>query len=480
METIKLINFIIATVFFVCYSYQFAYILVPYLKKEKPHKPAELHRYAVLISARNEELVIGNLLDSISAQDYPSSLVRVFVVADNCTDKTAKVARAHGAIVYERFNDKLVGKGYALEYLLDRIGEEYGDVFDAYMVFDADNLLSEDYISRMNETFSDGYRIITSYRNSKNYGDNWISAGYALWFLREAKYLNNARYLLGTSCAVSGTGFMFSREILKSCGGWPFHLLVEDIEFTIHNIVSGEKVGYCPRAVLYDEQPTKFSQSWKQRMRWARGYIQILRKYGGRLLHGIFAKRSFSCFDMTMNIAPAVILSFLGIIINVGAAVYSVLNGGGTDVLLQSFGQLILNTCLMMFIIGAITTISEWKNIYCSTPKKILYAFTFPLFMLTYLPICIVALFRPVSGSPSFMTVCAPSERSGERETRRKILIIRKLSGNFSGQSSVSKKSSNGWAFSTRCAPQFKANCGVNYILLNDALCAGVVICIIA
>ena len=272
METIKLINFIIATVFFVCYSYQFAYILVPYLKKEKPHKPAELHRYAVLISARNEELVIGNLLDSISAQDYPSSLVRVFVVADNCTDKTAKVARAHGAIVYERFNDKLVGKGYALEYLLDRIGEEYGDVFDAYMVFDADNLLSEDYISRMNETFSDGYRIITSYRNSKNYGDNWISAGYALWFLREAKYLNNARYLLGTSCAVSGTGFMFSREILKSCGGWPFHLLVEDIEFTIHNIVSGEKVGYCPRAVLYDEQPTKFSQSWKQRMRWARIY----------------------------------------------------------------------------------------------------------------------------------------------------------------------------------------------------------------
>lgn len=247
METIKLINFIIATVFFVCYSYQFAYILVPYLKKEKPHKPAELHRYAVLISARNEELVIGNLLDSISAQDYPSSLVRVFVVADNCTDKTAKVARAHGAIVYERFNDKLVGKGYALEYLLDRIGEEYGDVFDAYMVFDADNLLSEDYISRMNETFSDGYRIITSYRNSKNYGDNWISAGYALWFLREAKYLNNARYLLGTSCAVSGTGFMFSREILKSCGGWPFHLLVEDIEFTIHNVVSGEKVGYCQR-----------------------------------------------------------------------------------------------------------------------------------------------------------------------------------------------------------------------------------------
>ena len=400
METIKLINFIIGIIFFVCYSYQFFYILVPFVKKEKPHKKTELHRYAVLISARNEELVIGNLLDSIRAQDYPSRLVRIFVVADNCTDKTAQIARAHGAAVYERFNTEQVGKGYALEFLIDKILEEYGDVFDAYMVFDADNLLSEDYISRMNETFSDGYGIVTSYRNSKNYGDNWISAGYALWFLREAKYLNNARYLLGTSCAVSGTGFMFSREVMHRCGGWPFHLLVEDIEFTVHNVVNGEKVGYCPKAVLYDEQPTTFAQSWRQRMRWARGYVQILRHYGGRLIKGIFQKRSFSCFDMTMNIAPAVVLSLLGLLINVGAGIYSVFTGGGTDMLLLSFGQLVLNTYLMMFVVGAITTATEWKNIYCSAPKKVLYAFTFPLFMLTYLPICIAAMFRPVKWEP--------------------------------------------------------------------------------
>lgn len=400
METIKLINFIIGLIFFVCYSYQFFYILVPFVKKEKPHKKAELHRYAVLISARNEELVIGNLLDSIKAQDYPSKLVRVFVVADNCTDDTARIARAHGAAVYERFNAEQVGKGYALEYLIDKILCEYGDVFDGYFVFDADNLLSEDYISRMNETFSDGYGIVTSYRNSKNYGDNWISAGYALWFLREAKYLNNARYLLGSSCAVSGTGFMFSRDVMQRCGGWPFHLLVEDIEFTVHNIVNGEKIGYCPRAVIYDEQPTTFAQSWRQRMRWARGYVQILQRYGTRLLKGIFKRGSFSCFDMTMNIAPAVILSLFGLLVNVGAGIYSVLSGGGTDILLLSFGQLVFNTYLTMFVIGAITTVTEWRNIYCSAPKKVLYAFTFPLFMLTYLPICIAAMFRPVKWEP--------------------------------------------------------------------------------
>ena len=135
-----------------------------------------LHRYAVLISARNEQNVIGHLLDSINAQDYPKNLVTVFVVADNCTDDTARVAREHGAVVYERFNRVKVGKGYALNELLGHIEQDYGRVFDAFMVFDADNLLEPNYITEMNRTFSDGYEIITSYRNSKNYADNWVSS----------------------------------------------------------------------------------------------------------------------------------------------------------------------------------------------------------------------------------------------------------------------------------------------------------------
>ena len=392
METIKLINFIIGMIFFVCYSYQFFYILVPFVKKEKPHKKTELHRYAVLISARNEELVIGNLLDSIRAQDYPSRLVRVFVVADNCTDKTAQIARAHGAAVYERFNTEQVGKGYALEYLIDKILEEYGDVFDAYMVFDADNLLSEDYISHMNETFSDGYGIVTSYRNSKNYGDNWISAGYALWFLRESRYLNGARYTIGSSCAVSGTGFAFTREILDRIGSWHFFLLTEDIEFTIDNVVHGEKIGYCREAVLYDEQPTDFRQSWRQRLRWSRGYLQVFGCYGLDLMKGMFGG-SFSCYDMAMNIMPAAVLSCVSIVVNVAAALQTFLAGGDLSGLMLSVAQLVANLYLTLFALGAITTISEWRQIHCTSFKKVLYAFTFPLFMLTYLPIVVVSLF---------------------------------------------------------------------------------------
>ncbi len=119
--------------------------------------------------------------------------------------------------------------------------ERYAKKYDAYLVFDADNLVAPDYIQEINKTFSTGYDIVTSYRNTKNYGDNWISAGYGLWFLREAQYLNRPRASIGASCGVSGTGFLFSARILQKCGGWHFFSLTEDIEFTAHNIVNGEK-----------------------------------------------------------------------------------------------------------------------------------------------------------------------------------------------------------------------------------------------
>ena len=400
IEIIRIINFTLAALFVICYAYQFVYLAIPFLKKDKPHRPAVLHRYAVLISARNEQNVIGHLLDSINAQDYPKNLVTVFVVADNCTDNTAQVAREHGAVVYERFNHVKVGKGYALNELLGHIERDYGRVFDAFMVFDADNLLEPNYITEMNRTFSDGYEIITSYRNSKNYADNWVSSGYALWFLREAAFLNHSRHLMKTSCAVSGTGFLFSRRILEQRGGWNFYLLTEDIEFTIANVIAGERIGYCKDAVFYDEQPTTFRQSCRQRMRWARGYVQVFGAYGLKLLAGIPKRNGFACFDMAMAIMPAIVLTVVGIATNAAAAVLGFLAGQNVLIALWSATQFLVNSYLLMLFVGAVTTASEWKNIRATTAQKILYAFTFPLFMLTYIPISFAALFKRVEWKP--------------------------------------------------------------------------------
>jgi cellulose synthase/poly-beta-1,6-N-acetylglucosamine synthase-like glycosyltransferase len=400
MEALKLINFIISILFFACYVYQILYIPIPLLWKEKQHKKTRLHRYAVLIAARNEESVITHLIDSIKNQTYPAELITVFVVADNCSDNTASLAREHGAIVYERFNTELIGKGYAMDYLTQRIARDYGkNRFDGYFVFDADNLLKEDYIEEMNKTFSDGYQIVTSYRNSKNYGDNWISAGYAQWFLRESKYLNNARMLLGTSCAVSGTGFLFSREIFKKNRGWKFYLLTEDIEFTVNSVINGEKIGYCKTAVIYDEQPTTFKQSWNQRLRWARGYLQVFYRYGKDLIKGIF-KGNFSCFDMSMSIMPAIVLTMFSVLINTTASVIGAVVGDDIMIAVNSILETIRNAYLMIFALGLITLITEWKNIHTSVYKKILYTFTFPLFMFTYVPISLTALFAKTSWKP--------------------------------------------------------------------------------
>ena len=286
METLKTINFVIAVIFFVCYTYQFLYIPVPWLRKARPHGPAKDNRYAVLICARNEQRVIGDLIASLRGQTYSQGLLSIFVLADNCTDDTAMVARVAGANVYERFNQVQVGKGYALQELLEHLEQDYPQGFDGYFVFDADNILAPNYVEAMNRTFSDGHDIVTSFRNSKNYGDNWISAGYALWFLRESRYLNHARFLLGTSCAVSGTGFLFSRRVLEETGPWPFHLLTEDIQFSVDQVTRGRKIAFCPEAVLYDEQPTTFRQSWNQRLRWSKGYLQVFRGYGAKLLRG--------------------------------------------------------------------------------------------------------------------------------------------------------------------------------------------------
>ena len=418
MQTLKTINFIISVVFFVCYAYQFLYIpAVLWLRRRRaalPAAPASNH-YAILICARNEAAVIGDLLASLRAQTYPRELLTVYVLADNCTDDTSAIARSAGATVYERFNNVQVGKGYALQTLLGHLEQDYPAGFDGYIVFDADNILDPGYIAAMNRTFSQGYDIVTSYRNSKNYGDNWISAGYALWFLRESRYLNHARSLLGTSCAVSGTGFLFSRAVLEETGPWPFHLLTEDIQFSVHEILQGRKVAFAPDAVLYDEQPTTFRQSWRQRMRWSQGYLQVFRDYGARLLRGIF-RGSFSCFDMSMAIRPAFVLSTVSILVNLTLGVVGALAGDNLLVAFESVGQMLLNMYLTLLVLGGITTVTEWNQIRTSSVKKFVYVFTFPLFMFTYIPISLAAFFCKPQWKPIEHRVSAAHLRSRDRQ----------------------------------------------------------------
>lgn len=401
METLKTINFVIAVIFFVCYTYQFLYIPVPWLRKARPHSPAKDNRYAVLICARNEQRVIGDLIASLRGQTYSQGLLSIFVLADNCTDDTAMVARVAGANVYERFNQVQVGKGYALQELLEHLEQDYPQGFDGYFVFDADNILAPNYVEAMNRTFSDGHDIVTSFRNSKNYGDNWIIAGYALWFLRESRYLNHARFLLGTSCAVSGTGFLFAHSLLEELGGWDYFLLTEDLEFTADLVCRGEKIAYCHDAVIYDEQPSSFAQSIRQRSRWQRGYLQVVAKHGGNMVKTMLCDGSFACFDMLMCTIPAVVLSVISLLLNGVMFVVGVtIARKQLDIFFASVIMSAVNSYLVMLLMGLLPLVTEWRRIRCSRRKKIGYLFTFPFFVFTFGIAMVLAVFGNIEWKP--------------------------------------------------------------------------------
>lgn len=404
VDLIGYLNAIMGLIFGICYSYQFFYAFASFFIKPKQYPATkQQNRYAILISARNEKNVIGQLIDSIHGQDYPRELIDIYVVADNCTDNTAEIAASKGAFVYERFDKTRIGKGYAMEYLTGQIraSKQSLTYYSAYLILDADNLLEPNYLTEMDKCFSAGNRIITSHRNTKNFSDNWISSSYALWFMHEARNLQMPRDFFGTSCNVSGTGFMVHSEILEKQGGWKHFLLTEDLEFSVDEIIKGERIAYCDSAMFYDEQPVKFIQSVKQRERWAKGYVQVLCRHVGGLIKGIF-KGSFACYDMIMSIMPAFVVSIACVLLNSVAAIIAVATGNFAFLpgLALKIGELLLSSYFVMFLVGGIAAITDWHNIKASTGRKIWATFTFPIFMLTFIPISIGALFKRVGWAP--------------------------------------------------------------------------------
>lgn len=393
LSILRSLSYALAVITSICYFYQIVYLILPLLKKPRPLEATALRRYAILIAARNEEAVLPHLLASIRAQDYPTELITTYVVADNCTDRTAEVARSGGARVFCRFNKTQIGKGYALNFLLGQIdGNEGLDRYDAFLIFDADNLLLPDYVRQINRVCSNGYDAFCGYRNSKNFGANWISQGYALWYLHDSCHLNQSRMLLGTTCAVNGTGFGFTRRLLERMGGWNFFTLTEDIEFSTWCATRGIRIGYCRDAMVFDEQPENFRQSWRQRTRWTQGGLQVSIRYAGDLLRGLLkggptAYASFETATLSLwGYGMGVICCGMTLLVTFLAERWL---GLGKAILLGLAG-----TYGSMFVIGALTMLTERKRIRATFKEKLQSLFAFPLFMMTFVPIALSAPFR--------------------------------------------------------------------------------------
>ncbi|MBO5453672.1 MAG: glycosyltransferase family 2 protein [Clostridia bacterium] len=259
--------------------------LVGCLFKKEPKCKNETnitHKFAMVVSAHDEEVVIGNLVDSLQSLNYPKDSYEVFVIADNCSDSTADISRQHGATVYERTDDVKKGKGYALDWMFEKIFA-MDKHFDAICVFDADNLVHPEFLNQMNRQFNRGYKAVQGYIDTKNPYDSWISMSYAISFWSINRTFQYARYALGMCCQLCGTGFAVATDIIKDIG-WGATCLAEDMEFTMKLTMNNYKVGWAHDAIVYDEKPLTFSQSYKQRVRWMQGHADVLSRFFAKLI----------------------------------------------------------------------------------------------------------------------------------------------------------------------------------------------------
>ena len=281
MQTLYFIQQALVWVLTIFWVYQLIISIFSLLKlKDKPLIDDRQHKFLTIIPAHNEEAVVGNLIKSLNEQEYPKELYDVYVIADNCTDKTEKIAKTMGANVFVRTeNDpKKKTKGAALKLFLDKMLSNPKMDYDAFCVFDADNIVDKNFLKAMNKHISQGEDVVQGYRDIKNPTDSWIAAGYAIYYWTMNRFYHLARYNAGLSPLINGTGFMVKFDCIRETG-WDTNTLTEDIEFSLKRIILGKKLGWATDAICYDEQPVKFKPSWSQRSRWTVGHIQCLKEY---------------------------------------------------------------------------------------------------------------------------------------------------------------------------------------------------------
>ncbi|MDR3565844.1 MAG: glycosyltransferase family 2 protein [Negativicutes bacterium] len=285
-------------VFFTLYYFVIAFFGIWRRHETKILTPQK--NFAVIIAAHNEENVICQLLENIHVINYPKEMFDIFVVADNCKDRTAELARGAGAIVYERFNLEQRGKGYAMEWIFAKIFR-LKRKYDGIVVFDADNLVHPNFLLEMNNRLCKGEKIIQGYLDAKNPNDTWISGTFAISFWVVNHIWHLAKYNLGLSSVLGGTGMCIATDVLQEFG-WGATCLTEDMEFTMKVLLRGIPTTWAHDAIVYDEKPLTFKQSWHQRKRWAQGHFDVASRYIPRLLQEGIRQRDIRLLDGVLHL----------------------------------------------------------------------------------------------------------------------------------------------------------------------------------
>ena len=355
-------------------------------KQIKNHKPKT--RFNILIAARNEGKVIGNLIASLKNQDYPKDLYKIYVIPNNCTDDTEEVAKKAGAKIIS-CDIPVKTKGEVLKHVFAKFMDK--DDFDAFAIFDADNIVDPNWLKEMNNTLLSGFNVAEGNRDSKNVSDNWLSGSYSLFYYMQNLFFNKARLNLGLSAAINGTGFVVKKSVIEKYGFDP-KTLTEDSEFTAQCSLNGERIAYVEKAITYDEHPIRFKDSWNQRKRWSKGTLQCLRIYGGRLFLNIFKNGNMTSLDMLMMfMAP--IIQVISLILFLVLIEFRFLGIELFDLFSYLFASGIL-FFIVTYLIGVATNVFVFAINRQKISEVLSSVFLFALFIFTWIPINIVCLVK--------------------------------------------------------------------------------------
>jgi cellulose synthase/poly-beta-1,6-N-acetylglucosamine synthase-like glycosyltransferase len=372
--------------------YFFIVALFGLRKYRQAPSAAPRKRFACVIAARNEEAVIGNLIDSLRAQNYPEDLYQIIAAPNNCTDNTQAIAQAHGARIFVP-QGTIKSKGEVLSQVVEQIVLREG--FDAMCVFDADNLADRNFLQRINDTLCTGAQAVQGFRDSKNPDQTAIAGCYSISYWMLNRFYNHARSALGLSALINGSGFAVSTALLRQMGGWHTVTMTEDYEFSAQCALAGERVAFAPKAVVYDEQPLTFAQSWLQRRRWTTGSLQGLQLYSARLFSEMFLRRSAICLDMFltfltpfMQLAGTILgaLGLLLILLGQGVVVGGVLYRG----LVIALGLSAVSALAGMLATSSVAALTvRMKNVSLRTMAKSIA--TFWVFALSHMVLTLLS-----------------------------------------------------------------------------------------
>ena len=370
LETLKAVLDAVAAaagallVFF--FIYQIVIGLFGFKKKTKDyadHDPQS--RFLVLIPAHNEERVIGDIIRNLEEMDYPREMYDYYVIADNCTDRTAEVAREAGARVIETRKespDAPTGKPIALRKALNAIGD-YQNRYDLMMVFDADNLMDTNMFREVNSQYLDKGRpdFIQCYLGAKN------KSGVVAWFYYTGytttnRFFDLAKHRLGLNCPIGGTGFAMSTAYLYKRGGWTTMSLTEDFEIQVEATLEGRRILWNHNTRVYDEKPTKLRAAIRQRIRWGQGQWYVTLRNTGKVFRSLKeGKISFGEFLSLMTYMYSVAAVPLSLIQG-AAALGSKLIGPPAPLVDISLNSVLLGAAVLGYSYFFLFYLADWMD----------------------------------------------------------------------------------------------------------------------